>query len=777
MKTLQILALGLAGSAVAVACGDDASLGTAVNDGTGSTTGTGGSGADSGADACVACGTSCCTATESCVTVAGAQQCRVDSGPCTTSGDCKNDSFCDPTLSHCIGYVTGEKDDACKLEREPGVFRVELQCEWTGPPAGDPLPNATDVYVMPLVADFGFGGANVNPSIVFISTAGSSSALRVIDGGTCEHQLTIVDPAPYSDTTPALGDLDGDGRPEIVVRTGGGGIAAFAIDPVAKTASVLWHTTTPAVGGVQSISLADLDDDGKPEVVVGSRVYASDGTYLDAVPTGDEHLCGVGGSYVAPTVIGDIDHDGRPELVYTQGIWELNPATKKLSQEAYYTPNGAAGFIAVGDFGDFPAASGDGPGKPEIAVMSFGQLRLQSIGGDLVFGPKTLPGNGDGGNVTIADYDGDGAPEIGVVGYYKYVVFDPRCGDDTRPGTCVSNRTDGILWEQDILENSCAIMGSTVFDFEGDGAAEVVYADQCFLRIMSGVDGHVVWSHPRSSGTWYEAPIVADVDGDFIAELVTPIAWDVPGCPSVDPVFAGLTCSATAACLSSALTCDAGLCRCTVDGDCGDPEMICTTPLAGSPGSGNVCRSKYQIKTGIRVYSDEAWVPSRTIWNQHAYSITNVNTDGTIPKTSATERNWSTPGLNNFRQNVQDGLGEDPALDLTVKGIGYGQDCSAKNPVLPLEAEVCNRGTLPLGKPVTVVFKDGAEVVCQTEANPPLAPGACTTVTCNWTDPPIGKEATLTVEVDSDAQAKECFEDNNQGTLDVRCPPPRPVPQ
>jgi hypothetical protein len=67
--------------------------------------------------------------------------------------------------------------------------------------------------------------------------------------------------------------------------------------------------------------------------------------------------------------------------------------------------------------------------------------------------------------------------------------------------------------------------------------------------------------------------------------------------------------------------------------------------------------------------------------------------------------------------------------------------------------------------------------VCQAEATPPLAPGACVTVTCSWTDPPIGKEATLTVEVDSDGQAKECFEDNNQGTLDVRCPPPRPVPQ
>jgi hypothetical protein len=770
------------GTFLAVACGDDASLGTASNGGQGASTGSGGTGADAGTDACaVACGTSCCTEAESCVTIAGAQQCRADHGPCSSSDDCPNDSYCEPALGHCIGYVTGEKNDECKLKREPGVFRVGLQCEWTAPPPGDPLPNSTDVYDMPLVADFGFGGTQVRPSIVFVTTGGGSSAVRLMDGATCTQQLTIDNPAPYGDSTPALGDLDGDARPEIVIRTAAGGVAAFSVDPIAKTWKNLWHTTTPAVGSVQSISLADLDDDGKPEVVVGTRVYAANGTFLDAVPTGDEQLCGPGGGYVGPTVIADVDHDGRLEIVLTKGIWELNPATKKLSQEVYFTPNGSVGFVAVGDFGDFAGAAGDGPGKPEIVVMSFGQIRMQSIGGDIVFGPKTLPGTGDGGNITIADYDGDGAAEIGVVGYYEYVVFDPRCGDDTRPGTCVSNRTDGILWQQSILENSCAIMGSTVFDFEGDGAAEVVYADQCFLRIMSGIDGRVLWSHPRSSGTWYEAPIVADVDGDSMAELVTPIAYDVPGCPSIDPVFAGLTCSATAGCLSPNLTCDAGLCRCQVDADCGDPDMVCTTPLSGSPGSGNVCRSKYQAKTGIRVFSDEAWMPSRTIWNQHAYSITNVNSDGTIPKGSATKRNWGEPGLNNFRQNVQEGLGTDPALDLTVKGTGYGKDCSEQNPVLPLEAEVCNRGTLPLGKPVKVVFYDGdpaagGQIVCETTADPPLAPGACTTVTCNWNGPPTGKDMTLTIVVDADSAALECLETNNQGTLDVRCPPPLDQP-
>jgi hypothetical protein len=36
---------------------------------------------------------------------------------------------------------------------------------------------------------------------------------------------------------------------------------------------------------------------------------------------------------------------------------------------------------------------------------------------------------------------------------------------------------------------------------------------------------------------------------------------------------------------------------------------------------------------GIYVYSDPTWWPTRSIWNQHHYCITNVNDDGSIPTT------------------------------------------------------------------------------------------------------------------------------------------------
>src|SRR4029077_13202537 len=68
---------------------------------------------------------------------------------------------------------------------------------------------------------------------------------------------------------------------------------------------------------------------------------------------------------------------------------------------------------------------------------------------------------------------------------------------------------------------------------------------------------------------------------------------------------------------------------------------------------------------GVRVFSDPklAWVRTRSIWNEHAYHITNVNDDGTMPAMELP--NWTQPGLNNFRQNKQPG-GEFAAPDAII---------------------------------------------------------------------------------------------------------------
>lgn len=749
--------------------------GSAGNAGSSGSSGVSGSPGDAGTDSdpCESpCGNECCADEESCVE----DHCRVPGLSCSTDDECANDSFCAPSLDQCVPYFDGENNETCELQVEPGFFRVTLQCAWT-PPAEH--ADKAAVSAMPLVAKF---GGKSTASIVAVTApatpAENAGVIRVIDGTTCATEHTLDDVLLRRDSTPALGDINGDGYTDIVAHAQDGTLIAWAWQTSTQGFELLWHSTDASATKVHSLALADLDDDEDVEVIAGGLVFDHEGNLVASTGSQGDSLCTTG-AYAAPTVIADVDLDGSLELVFSGSVWSWDGASGGLVKESYFTGSGADGFAAVGDFGEFPGVEGDEPGRPEVAVMSFGWFRLQTIAGHPVFGPTSLPGGGDGGNVTIADYDGDGEPEVGVVGLTRYVVYDPACGDASRPGVCATGRDDGILWEQPIDENSCAIMGSTVFDFEGDGAAEAVYADECYVRVFRGVDGVVVWSHPRPSASWYEAPVVADVDGDGRGEMVVPAqSYAGGGCPSPDPIFAGLRCDTSADCPPASSGCDAGFCRCVEASDCGDPDMTCTAPIAGTPGAGNVCRSVWSVWDGIRVYADDAhWAGSRAIWNQHAYSVTNIEEDGTVPRGSLVQRNWQTPGLNNFRQNTQEDLGSQPVADVTTTGTGQGQDCDAANPVLPLHFDVCNRGTLsaPAGIAISVYDGDpsqGGTLVCELETTGVIMPGTCESMTCVYDDPPIATPLEIHVVADTADGVDECLEGNNLGVFEAQCPPP-----
>ena len=138
--------------------------------------------------------------------------------------------------------------------------------------------------------------------------------------------------------------------------------------------------------------------------------------------------------------------------------------------------------------------------------------------------------------------------------------------------------TDGIvLWQQTTQDYSSGNTGSAVFDFEGDGIAEAIYPDELHLWAFNGPDGAVKLNSPEhSSNTWTEYAVIADLDNDNHAEIIVP---------NNDTVSGG-------------------------------------------------------FYTGITVLTDadNSWQAGTRIWNQHAYSITNVNEDGTIP--AMPDPNW-----------------------------------------------------------------------------------------------------------------------------------------
>ncbi len=772
----------------------DASLDVGAPDGDGPDSGT----ADVGLDAPVCempCGEDCCDEGEMC---SEAMICVTDEGECESTDDCVNDSRC--LDGRCISFGDGETDPTCNRTLVAGSFSPTVQCAFDATPEGDAFPAHLHVLSTPMVVDLRVGAGPDDPprpSIIATFDDGSdggneqaTGVIRILDGATCEQQAELGSLQITSHSSPpAVGDIDGDGRPEIIAMVAGGGLVAFHNDAGTGEWEILWRSTleggaadTTGGSGWTGPTIVDLNDDGVPEILRSGFVYDADGVQID---NSLGNIPGRGAVGVFPVVV-DVDDDGMAEHVQGHGVWEWDPETTSFVAEEYSAGGTAPGHVAIGDFGDFPGAAEWPAETPEVAVVSSGQVRVQTLDGTIVFGPVPIFGGGSGGPPTIADFDNDGRAEFGTAGANNYNVFDLDCG----MGECANAEnplvSPGILWERRSQDASSNVTGSSVFDFEGDGRAEVVYGDECFVRVYDGETGTVVFSQSRSSCTWYENPVVADLDGDFNAEIVigdnfncgsadtgrdcTPFGLDAQ---STDPIFPGLRCSENTDCVSG--NCVEGLCRCTTDDECcvgagcEAAAFVCEVPPEGTPGEGNTCRASRPVGTrGIRVFRDasDRWVSSRRIWNQHAYHVTNVNEDGTIPSTSEAALNWLDPDLNNFRQNVQGTTRRDSAPDATSRTTPV--ECGVDGAIL--RSVVCNRGTEPLGAglPVGYYLDEVVEEnrVCRTETTRVLEPGECEPLRCTWADAPSTEPgADLLVVADDGGDNGECHESNNTSTM------------
>lgn len=412
----------------------------------------------------------------------------------------------------------GSSATACAALPAPGPFAPVVERRW--PPSGTTVyrPAAVDSLSTPLVVqltdDNGDGLWNDLdvPDLVFVTVDLSyllepQVVLRAVRGDTLAPIFDVDGVFPHP-TAPSLlsfsglaaGDIDQDGKPEILSTTFGPAavnvVRAYEHTGAPKWVSQPFHTHPSPVGlsNRDNPTLADLDGDGEVEILVGAHVFDRFG-HLRWVGTGGQGFQSSGNSGDrggAISVAADLDLDGRREVVAG------NTAYRHDGSVVWQSPL-PDGYAAVADF--------DGDPQPEVVVVAAGTVRLHDADGALLWGPVELPGSDPeaGGAPTLGDFDGDGAPEIGVAGSDVYVVLD---GDGT------------LLWQASTQDHTSNLTGSTSFDFDGDGALEIVYRDERRLRIYRGSDGALLFETTISSNTWTEEPVVADVDRDGDAEIV-----------------------------------------------------------------------------------------------------------------------------------------------------------------------------------------------------------------------------------------------------------------
>jgi hypothetical protein len=764
------------------------------------------------------CGTSVCSAGEVC----RFEACLSPPKACHSDFDCENDTYCveGDAGGECIPYGLGPRgasgfNPECRRLDALGVFQPSVACEWRGDASH---PSHVNVSSTPLVADFKLEPFSVRarPSIVFVANnyasqePGKFGLIYVIDGETCETQAVIGSSSEAlrmnQFVTPAIADmdLDADGRPEIVVHrqlggvliykyhpAPGGGVGTFEPMNVSELETVNALPEGTSVEHWDSLALHDVDNDGIPEIIQTSPTpvaYDNRGRvkYTAAAGIQAEYL------HQLHPVVARLD-DGTVVLSTGQHVLKFDSASMKIIRHSDTGNDNSLGFTAFADFGTFTE---DGllrdrahlDGIPEVVVVSKKNsrpsVRVQTLLGNVLYqydfptDPKAI--YDFGGAPTVADVDGDGFPEIGVAGGYFYAVVDPDCVTGASAARCSSGAADGILWKKRSQDLTSTVTGSSVFDFEGDGKSEIVYADECFSRVYDGQTGEVLFSQHHTSCTWYENPVVADTGNDFHSKIIIPSNQCSISCPSIDPIHPGIRCERNQDCPSDdcwkANPQDAvGLCRCVDDGQCGSSSMRCAAPLASAPSDVKVCRAYHPAGTsqnGILVMQDRnnAWVPSRHIWNQHAYSITHVDDAGEVPRTSEWKQNWKEPHLNNFRLNRQGGTDFSTLADLTVHRAGT-VTCGPNGKVT-LASRICNRGiaAVPPEQPVTFRL-EGANGpwVCPPASTGPeaLQPGECREVSCT-PNVSLPSQAVITV-VAEQPSIPECNRSNNLGTLVVSC--------
>jgi len=719
-------------------------------------------------------------------------ECLAERGACDSDDDCGGDTYCcaagclsDPgDTPTCIAYGSGPRgnvNELCLGDITIGLFQADVQCEWTGPPPGDPFPDHVQVLTTPLVADLPFD-SGVAKEIVIVTynglDGGSPAAegtdparfgvIRILNGQTCEQIANLDDPENrvIAASPPAIGDINGDGFPDIVTHRALGGVIAYAWNEPAETYTGLWVALETDISGQRwdGLALHDLDDDGIPEVISASEVY--DGPTGNRLNSG-QVLSGAGAMSVP--AVADVDGDGEIEIT-ARDIHRWNANTNQW--DLAYTLSHTAQFWAVADFGtpgatpaEFDANSFDG--IAEIVSTGNGNARLMTLSGQVLLNVSS--GILGGGPPTIGDFDDDGRPEFASAGGNFYRLFDLDCSSDP---ACL---TTEIRWSTSSQDLSSNRTGSSIFDFEGDGAAEAVYGDECFTRIYEGSTGEVLYSAFRTSCTWFENPVIADPDGDSNTEiLIGSNANCNRTCPAIDPIHRGNRCEAGADCLSG--LCDEGFCRCAGDSECRE-GYSCETPIAGTQGSGDTCRAEHPPgvgQVGLRILRDalDRWVSSRPMWNQHTYSVTNVNDDGTIPMTSEWVANFSDPALNNFRQNIQGEAAPGTQPDIT--GNVDESVCQTSGEERLLTATVCNRGTRTVGAsmPATFYVGDPADenLLCVSYTEGPVPVGGCLDVSCIID---VDIQGQITMVVNDDGQGgrttTECNDNNNSDDVSIIC--------
>jgi hypothetical protein len=382
------------------------------------------------------------------------------------------------------------------------------------------------------------------------------------------------------ESSPGVGDVDGDGRLDLVVGSHDGRVNVLRAADGSATPGWPQRTSHPINS---SPAVADTTGDGRPEIHIGVGTDdAPGGGVYSYSPEGGVRwrYAAADRVFASPSIhstpaIGDVNGDGRPEASFgalgLESIHAVDPNGVRLGGFPFYwddtvfsSPalvdvdrNGVNDMVVGGD--SSPGApvdhrggmvrAIDGGGRPlwerRVDDIVRGAPSVGDIDGDgrpdVVFGGGDYWGGADSTKVyaleldgrlkpgwpqptdgvtnaspTLADLDGDGRLDVAIG------TFDSRHGRGAGGSVFAWNGAGGRLPGFPRASGGGVVLAQLVTaDLDGDGGQDLLVPTGGAVFAYSGRTGARLFSLAEGTGTGFQgSPLVADVDGNGLLDVV-----------------------------------------------------------------------------------------------------------------------------------------------------------------------------------------------------------------------------------------------------------------
>ena len=371
--------------------------------------------------------------------------------------------------------------------------------------------------------------------------------------------IPLASPGNYT----AVGDFNMDGKPDLAVASALNSTVSILIgDGAGNFASPVSYLGPTSAS---YLVVTDVNGDGKPDIAVAQgtpSLFAADdgsGSIATLIGNGDGTFQGSQfysvGSDATDMISADVNGDGKPDLIVTSSVTSFGGSANQVTTTFRTFLNQGNGTFAAPLSGasttlgtSLTAADFNGDGKMDLAIAGANVSVLFGKGDGTFLTGTNIPGVTSAGIVAAGDFNGDGKPDL-IVGSTTSGFLQGPAGAaislNTGNGTFAAPANLGGSTPIQITSGSPSAFNPSAIvtaDFNRDGKLDFAAADGGAEFDASQPGGLIVFLG-NGNGTFQNAIelpagvnpsaiAVGDLNGDGIPDMAISTGGTLAATPS-----------------------------------------------------------------------------------------------------------------------------------------------------------------------------------------------------------------------------------------------------